>query len=160
MDDEKEEQERRDFLAALRDVSLPSDSSGPSETAAALGTSEIEVESPVAQEEVSSTHSLGRIFAGEGDMIEESEVEAKKRSALDILEEQKRGKELRAVDHNAVQYDSFRKNLYIVPRILAALSADELRMKRDLLQLKVRGKGCPAPVDTWDQVINYFVSNY
>mmetsp|Transcript_9080 Transcript_9080/g.15350 ORF Transcript_9080/g.15350 Transcript_9080/m.15350 type:complete len:1216 (+) Transcript_9080:81-3728(+) len=151
VDEEKEEQERRDFLEALRDSTVPGESSLPSSSAPVTSLSEGRGVSSSSPEGVSSKETLGRIFAGEGDMIEESEVEAKKKSALDILEEQKRGKELRAVDHSSVQYESFRKNLYIVPRILASLSAEELRMKRDLLQLKVRGKGCPAPVETWDQ---------
>jgi ATP-dependent RNA helicase DDX46/PRP5 len=44
----------------------------------------------------------------------------------------------------------FRKNLYIVPRILAKLSLAEMALIRDTMQIKVRGKGCPAPADTWD----------
>jgi hypothetical protein len=153
IDEDKEEQERRDFLEALRGYTVPvhslSDSSaGPYVTEEIIDNKE--------KEKASNNEKLGRIFAGEGDMIEESEVEAKKKSALDILEEQKRGKELRPVDHSTIEYMPFRKNLYIVPKVLARLSEEELKMKRDLLQMKVRGKGCPAPVDSWDQVC-YFL---
>ena len=94
---------------------------------------------------------LGRVFAGEGDVLDDFEIEAKKKSALELLEEQKRGKELKPVDHKQIQYIHFRKNLYIVPRIFSKLSAEEVKMKRDLMHVKVRGKQCPCPVDTWEQ---------
>ena len=143
-DDEKEEIERRQFLEALRDSELPRSSGAvvASNFTEEIGNGEVKSD---------NDGELGRVFAGEGDMIEESEVEAKKKSALDILEEQRRGKELRPVDHSSIDYIPFRKNLYTVPRVLANLSPDELRHKRDVLQLKVRGRGCPAPVDSWDQ---------
>lgn len=94
---------------------------------------------------------LGRVFAGEGDVLEDFEVEAKKKSALELLEEQKKAKELKAVDHSQIQYIPFRKNLYIVPKSIAKISEDEANIKRGLLQTKVRGKHCPCPVDTWEQ---------
>jgi ATP-dependent RNA helicase DDX46/PRP5 len=95
---------------------------------------------------------VGRVFDAEDSMWEDSEMEeTKKKSALEILEEQKRGKELRAVDHTKIEYISFRKNLYIVPRVLSRLTEEQVKDKRDDLQIKVRGRGCPAPVDTWDQ---------
>lgn len=95
---------------------------------------------------------LGRIFSGDGDMLEEYEHGGgKKRSALEILEDAKKGKLLKEVDHSKIQYMPFRKNLYIVPRALSKLSEAEIIEKREDLQIKVRGKGCPAPVDTWEQ---------
>lgn len=94
---------------------------------------------------------LGRIFSGDGDMIEETEVGAKRRSALEIMEEARKGKMLKEVDHSKVVYIPFRKNLYIMPRALSKLSEAEVVEKREDLQIKVRGKGCPVPVDTWEQ---------
>lgn len=149
-DEEREEKERRDFLEALREAHttklLPTPAPHPEGVTEHSGP-----DTAASEKEKSADDHLGRVFAGEGDMIDESEVEAKKKSALDILEEQKRGKELKPIDHSKIEYEPFRKNLYIVPRTLAGLSAEELRMRRDLLQMKVRGKGCPAPVDSWDQ---------
>ena len=94
---------------------------------------------------------LGRVFAGEGDMIEEHEVDTGKRSALEILEEARRGKMLKEVDHAKIEYAPFRKNLYIVPRALSKLSEEEVGEIREDLHIKVRGRGCPAPVSNWEQ---------
>ena len=58
---------------------------------------------------------MGVVYASEGDVADEVE-QLEKKSALDLLEEQKRGKELKPVDHAAVEYVPFRKNLYVVPR--------------------------------------------
>jgi ATP-dependent RNA helicase DDX46/PRP5 len=55
------------------------------------------------------------------------------------------------VDHKTIEYIPFRKNLYIVPRALSKLTETDLTEKREDLQIKVRGKGCPAPVETWGQ---------
>jgi DEAD/DEAH box helicase len=98
-----------------------------------------------------SKEQLGRVFASEGDVMDETDIEEKKKSALEILEESKKGKELKPVDHKTVDYIPFRKNLYIVPRALSRLTEADLTEKREDLQIKVRGKGCPAPVDTWGQ---------
>jgi ATP-dependent RNA helicase DDX46/PRP5 len=94
---------------------------------------------------------LGRVFAGEGDVMEDFEIEAKKKSALELLEEQRRGKELKAVEHDKIQYMPFRKNLYIVPKALAKLDKEEVQLRRDALHINVRGRLCPCPVDTWEQ---------
>ena len=98
-----------------------------------------------------SSTGLGRVFAGEGDMIEEYEIETKRRSALEIMDEARKGKMLREIDHSKVTYLPFRKNLYIVPRALSKLTEAEVNEKREDLQIKVRGKACPVPVDTWEQ---------
>lgn len=94
---------------------------------------------------------LGRVFAGEGDVVGEEEIEETKKSALELLEEQKKGKELKAIDHSKQEYMPFRKNLYVVPRAVSRLTVEEVKSKRDVLNIVVRGKGCPAPVDTWEQ---------
>jgi ATP-dependent RNA helicase DDX46/PRP5 len=83
--------------------------------------------------------------------MDELESEQKKKTALELLDEAKKGKELKAVDHAAVQYIPFRKNLFIVPRALSKLNDQEVKARRDDLQIKVRGKGCPPPVETWEQ---------
>jgi hypothetical protein len=139
LDLEKEERERREFLEALKATNVPR---------------VLDDEMKETQvEEVPSARSeeIGRVFAGEGDLIDESEVEAKKKSALEVLEDAKRAKELKPLDHSTVEYMPFRKNLYIVPRALSKLAPEEVAVIRATLQIKVRGKGCPAPVENWDQ---------
>jgi len=101
------------------------------------------------QKKPASRDALGIMYKDEGDVFDEQFLDEK--SALELLEEHKRGKELKQVDHATINYLPFRKNLYIVPRALAKLNADELQLMRDELDVKVRGHGCPAPVQTWDQ---------
>ena len=61
------------------------------------------------------------IYVKLGDVMDEHEIEEKKKSALELLEEQKRGKELRPVDHSSMEYLPFRKNLYIMPRYVSSV---------------------------------------
>lgn len=94
---------------------------------------------------------FGRIFAGEGDIVDEEINNLQKKSAVELIEEAKKGKELKQVDHSTIKYAPFRKNIYIVPRSLAKLSKDEIKDIRESLAINVRGKECPAPVDNWEQ---------
>jgi len=98
---------------------------------------------------------LGRIFGDDGDVMEEHEREDQEKSALETLQEALKKKELAPVDHTLIDYISVRKNLYIVPRVLAPLArlenAKQLAELREKLEIKVRGRGCPPPVETWDQ---------
>lgn len=136
--EDREDKERKEFIDAIR---------------AARAAEEVVRERLKQKEEAAekSREQLGRVFAGEGDVMDENDIEEKKKSALEILEEAKKGKELKPIDHKSVEYISFRKNLYIVPRALSKLTEEDLTEKREDLQIKVRGKGCPAPVDTWGQ---------
>jgi len=138
-DDEREEEKKSKFMDALKShtasLELASnaggDSAGSSKKAGA------------------GKDALGIMYRDDGDVIDEQFLNEK--SALELLEEHKRGKEMKQVDHASISYLPFRKNLYIVPRVLAKLNEDELQLMRDELDVKVRGHGCPAPVQTWDQ---------
>ena len=55
--------------------------------------------------------------------VGENYVKPKETSALDLLREKMKRKELKAVDHSAVDYAPFRKRFYIVPREVAAMSS-------------------------------------
>jgi ATP-dependent RNA helicase DDX46/PRP5 len=131
--EEREEREKKEFMEALRAARRQQEAvfkdSAPS----------------------SSASSIGRVYALDGEAGDESEATETRKSALELLEEQKKGKELKPVDHSKIGYLPFRKNLYIVPRALAKLSDEDVAAKREDLQIKVRGRGCPAPVDSWDQ---------
>jgi DEAD/DEAH box helicase len=136
--EEREDRDRREFIEGIR---------------AARAAEDVVRERSKQKDEAAekSKEQLGRVFASEGDVMDETDIEEKKKSALEILEESKKGKELKPVDHKTVDYIPFRKNLYIVPKVLSKLSEADLAEKREDLQIKVRGKGCPAPVDTWGQ---------
>lgn len=94
---------------------------------------------------------LGRMFNDEGDILDEGQRTQKEVDALAMFNEGNKKKTLKAVDHTTVDYLAIRKNLYIVPSSLARLSHAELQRKREAMEIKIRGKGCPPPVDTWDQ---------
>ncbi|KAG5179626.1 P-loop containing nucleoside triphosphate hydrolase protein [Tribonema minus] len=94
---------------------------------------------------------LGRMWASEGDIMDEGERAGKEKDALAVLAEQMKKKELKPVDHAAIDYLPIRKNLYIVPRALAALTSEQVQAARAALEIKIRGKGCPPPVETWEQ---------
>ncbi|KAH8067932.1 helicase [Aureococcus anophagefferens] len=94
---------------------------------------------------------LGRCFADDGDVMEEGERRRAERSALEVFAEQLKKKELKPVDHARENYVKIRKNFYVVPRALGALSAADVALRRDADEIKVRGQGCPPPIETWGQ---------
>ncbi|KNE61287.1 hypothetical protein AMAG_07028 [Allomyces macrogynus ATCC 38327] len=59
-------------------------------------------------------------------------------------------KDIAAVDHKSIAYEPFRKNFYIEPPELAALTVDEVKdMRAELDGIKVAGKECPKPAMKW-----------
>ena len=99
---------------------------------------------------------IGRLYNDvEGGVMEEAErnLDAAMAApdALQVLAELNKKKELKSVDHSRVDYIPFKKNLYIVPRALAKLTNDEVANVRGKLKVKVRGRGAPAPVSTFEQ---------
>lgn len=73
------------------------------------------------------------------------------RSALDIIRDKMAKKEIKAVDHAAVDYAPFRKDFYIEPKEIAAMSQVDVENLRADLEIKVRGKNVPRPIATWEQ---------
>jgi len=95
-----------------------------------------------------------RMFADEGDVMEESErnqEDALEAEVQEILAVENKRKELGEIDHDAIDYMAFRKNLYIVPRSLATLSKEEVDIRRMDLEIHVRGKAIPPPVSCWEE---------
>jgi len=106
--------------------------------------------------EKSEAPEIGRLYNdSEGGVMEEAERNLNAAmaapDALQVLAELNKKKELKSVDHSRVEYIPFKKNLYIVPRALANLSSDELANLRGKLKAKVRGRGAPAPVSSFEQ---------
>lgn len=166
-DDESHERDRAEFVKALRSLQAPEPSGSrdrdvapakptPSkEPKELIDRRDIETTANPAAEKRKGAAELGRMFADEGDVMEEHEREAAERSALDLLQEAIKKKELAQVDHALIDYIKIRKNLYVVPRTLAHLAQPGSEVKlaetREALGIKVRGKGCPPPVETWEQ---------
>eukprot|EP00557_Chaetoceros_sp_GSL56_P004108 CAMPEP_0176487354 /NCGR_PEP_ID=MMETSP0200_2-20121128/6082_1 /TAXON_ID=947934 /ORGANISM="Chaetoceros sp., Strain GSL56" /LENGTH=1000 /DNA_ID=CAMNT_0017884167 /DNA_START=71 /DNA_END=3070 /DNA_ORIENTATION=- len=172
-DDEEEERERRNFLQHLKKTQLVSsefdEPHHPPQLAAEVQSEKQrrekhiqalkkEAEEAKRATEKASQPSIGRIYYSdvESGIMEEAEralnvVNAASMDALEVLAELNKKKELKAVDHSKVEYIPIRKNLYIVPRSLASLTSDEVMERRAKLKIRVRGKGSPAPVESFEQ---------
>lgn len=56
------------------------------------------------------------------------------------------------VDHSAIPYPPFEKNLYIEVPELAAMSASQVSaLRQSLDNTRVRGRACPRPITSWSQ---------
>lgn len=160
--EEREERERKEFMEAFRkareeaearEKALQEESveRAAAITAAKASAGDATKPSDVTVRDKTREDEFGRLFADEGDVQDEEAIEETKKSALELLEDKQKGKELKTVDHSKIEYMPFRKNLYIVPRALGRLTEKEIWEKREELHINVRGKGCPAPVETWEQ---------
>lgn len=138
--DDREERERKEFMEAFK-----------KKTSQEEHTVEMKIEDLKKDNVMKKAQVLGRIFESEGDIVDENVVIEKKKTALEMLEEKSKGKELKQVDHDSIDYLPFRKNLYIVPKAISKLSEEECKERREDLHVKVRGKGCPSLVENWDQ---------
>ncbi|KAH9998418.1 P-loop containing nucleoside triphosphate hydrolase protein [Russula vinacea] len=74
----------------------------------------------------------------------------RKTNILALAAKKARKKDLAAVDHNKIKYEPFRKEFYVPPPEVAAMTdegADLLRLELD--SIKIRGVECPRPVTKW-----------
>ena len=171
-DDEEEERQRRAFIEALKKTdattSTPAEEDNEVdeyETKSEVKSEKERREDAVRQLEAEadrirkSAHvgiDTGRLYNDdEGGVMEESERNLAALTAapdaLEVLAEMNKKKELRAVDHESIDYLQVRKNLYIVPQSLAKLSPLEVAERRAKLGVKVRGRGAPAPVSKFSE---------
>ncbi|KAG1863409.1 P-loop containing nucleoside triphosphate hydrolase protein [Suillus tomentosus] len=59
-------------------------------------------------------------------------------------------KDIAAVDHSRVKYEPFRKEFYVPPPDIAAMTDEEADLLRlELDGIKIRGIDCPRPVTKW-----------
>ncbi len=101
---------------------------------------------------------IGRIYYGdvEWGVMEEAErnldvMNNSSVDALEVLAELNKKKELKAVNHSLIEYLPIKKNLYIVPRSVANLTEDEVMERRAKHKIRVRGRGAPAPVESFEE---------
>lgn len=70
-------------------------------------------------------------------------------------------KEMATVDHSRVKYEPFRKEFYVPPPDIAAMTDEEADLLRlELDSIKIRGLDCPRPVTKWSHYglpSNWFV---
>jgi len=59
-------------------------------------------------------------------------------------------KEMATVDHSRIKYEPFRKEFYVPPPDVAAMTDEEADLLRlELDSIKIRGVDCPRPVTKW-----------
>jgi ATP-dependent RNA helicase DDX46/PRP5 len=176
-EDEAEEKARRAFIEALKSTPGPLEDAAAAQGAAEDTTKptlaaevrsekqrreqrlrdlEREAEEARTLAHTAAAPEFGRLYNDtEGGVMEEAErnLDAAMATpdALQVIAELNKKKELKAVNHSQVDYIEFTKNLYIVPRVLAKLSEDEVADLRGKLKVKVRGKGAPTPVSSFEQ---------
>eukprot|EP00978_Attheya_sp_CCMP212_P008795 scaffold20686_cov42-Attheya_sp.AAC.1 len=172
-DDEEEENARRSFIEALKnaapivDEKKENDEDDTPQLAAEVKSEkqrredrlrqlEREAEQARHSAEAEAAPEIGRLYNdGEGGVMEEAErtlgVLNAAPDALEVLAELNKKKELKAVDHNIIDYLPVKKNLYMVPRSLASLSEEGIIDRRAKLKVKVRGRGAPAPVSNFQE---------
>ncbi|VEU33632.1 unnamed protein product [Pseudo-nitzschia multistriata] len=172
---EDEEKARRAFIEALKTatgrVDDANDTEKPGQGEAVLAAEvksektrreqrfrdlEREAENARTMAELAGAPEIGRLYNDvEGGVMEEAErnlgAAMAAPDALQVLAELNKKKELKSVDHSMVDYIDFKKNLYIVPRALAKLNNDEVANLRGKLKVRVRGRGAPAPVASFEQ---------
>ncbi|KAF8450382.1 P-loop containing nucleoside triphosphate hydrolase protein [Boletus edulis BED1] len=93
---------------------------------------------------------------GNEDIVEpvvEDELDATELNPEDILAlaaKKAKKKDIAAVDHSRVKYEPFRREFYIPPPDIAAMTDEEADLLRlELDGIKIRGVDCPRPVTKW-----------
>ncbi|XP_066501752.1 probable ATP-dependent RNA helicase DDX46 isoform X2 [Hoplias malabaricus] len=100
-----------------------------------------------------TTKKKGELMENDQDAMEYSseEEEVDLQTALTGYQTKQR-KILEPVDHQKIQYESYRKNFYVEVPELAKMSQEEVNEYRlELEGITVKGKGCPKPIKTWVQ---------
>ncbi|XP_016151492.1 probable ATP-dependent RNA helicase DDX46 isoform X1 [Sinocyclocheilus grahami] len=102
---------------------------------------------------VHTTKKKGELMENDQDAMEYSseEEEVDLQTALTGFQTKQR-KVLEPVDHQKIEYESFRKNFYVEVPELFRMSPEEVNEYRlELEGIAVKGKGCPKPIKTWVQ---------
>jgi ATP-dependent RNA helicase DDX46/PRP5 len=103
---------------------------------------------------------LGRILpgeeSGEEGSSDESDAEARgsddEEDMLKTLKRASKVEKMGVVDHSKIAYPPFRKDFYIEVKEVARMSPAEVAAyRRELGDIKIRGKDVPKPVKAWTQ---------
>ncbi|KAG4302844.1 hypothetical protein PCANB_000787 [Pneumocystis canis] len=74
------------------------------------------------------------------------------RDILALAQKKLKKRELPNVDHSKIHYENIRKNFYVEPYELSEMTEQEVNDYRlELDGIKIRGLGCPKPVQNWSQ---------
>jgi ATP-dependent RNA helicase DDX46/PRP5 len=150
--EKQEEEDHRLFMEAFRAKHAQDEE----KAAGALAKLQQEVQIKEEEEKKKEKEALGimeqnREDDAEMEQWDDDEEGEQQKSALEMLADAQKGKELKPVNHATVEYTPFRKKFYIESPEMKAMSADECMQLRKEMEIKIRGKGCPKPVSTWLQ---------
>ncbi|RLN68947.1 hypothetical protein BBJ28_00010296 [Nothophytophthora sp. Chile5] len=150
----REERELKEFMRAIKEQreKEAQEASNSALTAAKAAGETTAEESAVEEDPMLKKDDTGRIYQGfEEDIIGEDSDLVDHRSALEILQEAQKKKEIKAVDHSKIKYLPFQKKFYVVPKEIKQMSEEEVEAQRKELEIKIRGKSCPRPLQKWTQ---------
>ena len=86
------------------------------------------------------------------DMDELEKIREEEFDLKQWMESKNQCKNLRPVDHKTMDYMPFRKNFYIEVPEIAKMTDEQVKLYRSSLDgIKVRGKRCPNPINSWFQ---------
>ncbi|RLN60128.1 hypothetical protein BBP00_00006149 [Phytophthora kernoviae] len=148
----REERELKEFMRAIKEKrekeeKEASNGISTAATSESIGTDPTDKEDPMLKKDAT-----GRIYQGfEEDVIGEDSELVDHRSALEILQEQQKKKEIKAVDHSKANYLPFHKKFYVAPKEIKEQSEEQVEEQRKEFEIKVRGKNCPRPLQKWNQ---------
>lgn len=131
------------FISAIKQKSLPNNNNN-----------HIEENNEVLIEELPSNKAQRDFLSEEEDMGEYVKADMDEVGDDYFTKQRKLAekKDLKPTDHSKLFYEPFRKNFYIESKEISSLNIDEkVNLRKELGDIKVRGKNCPAPISNWYQ---------
>jgi ATP-dependent RNA helicase DDX46/PRP5 len=90
------------------------------------------------------------VVEGVGQADELDATDLNPEDILALAAKKARKKDLATVDHSRLTYEPFRKEFYVPPPDVAAMTDEEAELLRlELDSIKIRGVDCPRPVTKW-----------
>jgi len=90
------------------------------------------------------------VVEGVGQTDELDATDLNPEDILALAAKKARKKDLATVDHSRLTYEHFRKEFYVPPPDVAAMTDEEAELLRlELDSIKIRGVDCPRPVTKW-----------
>uniref|UniRef100_A0AAV1UIW0 RNA helicase n=1 Tax=Peronospora matthiolae TaxID=2874970 RepID=A0AAV1UIW0_9STRA len=148
----REERELSEFMRAIKEKREQEEKKAAGVASTAKMSTQNGVGSEAGEDPMLQKGDTGRIYQGyEDDVFVEDSKLVDQRSALEILQEQQKKKEIKPVDHAKITYLSLQKKFYVVPKEIMDLSEEEVEEQRKESEIKIRGKNCPRLLQKWIQ---------
>uniref|UniRef100_K3WRX2 RNA helicase n=1 Tax=Globisporangium ultimum (strain ATCC 200006 / CBS 805.95 / DAOM BR144) TaxID=431595 RepID=K3WRX2_GLOUD len=150
--EEKEAREERELQEFMRAIKGQREKEAKDSNEAPRANDDTLADKSAPEQDDGKKVDTGRIYQGfEEDIIGEEAGNIDQRSALEILQEAQKKKEIKAVDHSQIEYIPFQKKFYVVPKEIKDMSEAEVEAIRNEDEIKIRGKNCPRPLKKWTQ---------